>query len=202
MEKGLMSTFEEGKKTFFAPESPEALRRVLDQQKESIRTRESELSRLLPNLAHLFESAGERPVVRFFPGKEGITATREEALTTKDKKVYTIFSYEHLRKIYSEQELDEFSDKRKALNIFSKGIHLHKPYFAKAGLDKLTERGFLAPELLPLTIDISIFDNKTSIRSLEGNLFGVIIESKEIAENMRLIFEFLWKQAEKASEKL
>src|SRR3989344_453122 len=69
MEKGLMSTYEEGKKTYFAPESPEALRRVLDKQKESIRTQEDELKRLLPELSRLFEGAGERPVVRFFEGK-------------------------------------------------------------------------------------------------------------------------------------
>jgi len=200
MRMGLMSTYEENHKTYFAPESPELLKRLLAKQKESIDSKERDLTSLLPDLLRQFESAGERPIVRFFPGKEGVTTSREEALGTKEKKIYTIFSYEHLRKLYSEKELDEYSDRRKELGIHSRGIHLHKPYFQKSGLSNLTERRFLHPKLLPLTIDISIFDNKTALRSLEGTLFGVIIESEQIAANMRMIFEFLWSSAEKPED--
>jgi sugar-specific transcriptional regulator TrmB len=197
MKKGLMSTYEEGKKTYFAPESPELLKRLLLKQREETHIKEKELGLLLPELLRQFEGAGERPVVRFFTGKEGITSTREEVLKSKDKKAYTVFSYEHLRKLYSEQELDEYSDRRKGLGIHSRGIQVHKPYFAKAGLDNLTERRFLSPEVFPFsTIEITVFDDKTSIRSLEGTLFGMIIESTHIAAGMKTIFDFLWERAE------
>jgi sugar-specific transcriptional regulator TrmB len=36
MKMGLMSTYEEDKKTYFAPESPELLKRLLTKQKESV----------------------------------------------------------------------------------------------------------------------------------------------------------------------
>ncbi len=197
MKMGLMSTYEEGKKTYFAPESPELLKRLLLKQKEAVNAKELDLAALLPALLQQFAGAGERPVVRFFLGKEGITATREEVLTTKDKKAYTIFSYEHLRKLYSEQELDEYSDRRRALGILSKGIQVHKAYISKAGIDQLTERRFLAPEKFAFsTIEITVFDNKTSIRSLEGSLFGMIIESAHIAAGMKAIFDFLWERAD------
>ena len=71
MKMGLMSTYEEGKKTYFAPESPELLKRLLLKQKEEMNTKEQELSALLPALLQQFEGAGERPVVRFFSSKEG-----------------------------------------------------------------------------------------------------------------------------------
>src|SRR3989344_9484889 len=64
MEKGLMSTYEQGKKTFFAPESPELLKRFLAKQKENIGAKENDLASFLPDLLRLFEGAGERPVVR------------------------------------------------------------------------------------------------------------------------------------------
>jgi sugar-specific transcriptional regulator TrmB len=102
MKKGLMSTYQEGKKTYFAPESPELLRRLLLKQKDDLTAKERDLTSLLPDLLRQFEGAGERPVVRFFPGKEGITAVREELLKTKDKNTYVLFSYGQLRKIYSE----------------------------------------------------------------------------------------------------
>ncbi len=196
MEKGLMSTFEEGKKTYFAPESPELLRRLLTSQRQTVEAKEQNLAKLLPDLLRQFEGAGERPVVRFFPGKEGVTAVREELLKTKEKKTYVIFSYGQLLKIYSEKELDEYSQRRKQLGIHSKGIYLKEAAFDKADLDALTERRFMPSALLPLTIDISVFDDKTTILSLEGTLFGMLIQSDQIATSLKALFSFLWDRAE------
>ena len=197
MKKGLMSTYQEGKKTYFAPESPELLKRLLAKQKDDLNAKERDLTSLLPDLLRQFEGAGERPLVRFFPGKEGITAVREELLTTNDKKTYVLFSYGQLLNIYSEKELDEYSDRRKALGIHSMGIYLKDEAFDKAGLDALTERRFLSSQLLPMNIDLSIFDDKTTILSLEGTQFGMIIQSTQIAESMKALFGFLWSHAER-----
>ncbi|MEK7554795.1 MAG: helix-turn-helix domain-containing protein [Patescibacteria group bacterium] len=196
MKKGLMSTYEEGKKTFFAPESPELLKRLLSKQKDELNSKEHELANFLPDLLRQFEGAGERPVVRFYPGKEGITTTREEVLKTKDKKSYVIFSYDKLSNIYSKSELENYSMARKALGILSRGIYVNKPHFDKASLDSLTERRFLKSDLLNLSIDISIFDDKTVLRSLEGKLFGVVIQSEQIASNMKMIFNYLWENSQ------
>lgn len=196
MKIGLMSTYEEGKKTFFAPESPELLKRLLSRQKQEIANREKDLASFLPDLIRQFEGAGERPIVRFFPGKEGITAVREEMLKSKEKKIYTLFSYEHLRNIYSEQELDDYSDRRKSLDIYSRAIYMHKEYFSIAGIDNLTERRFIRPEFLALDIHINITDNKTAIYPMQGGLFGTIIESEQITKGIRSIFDFLWLNSE------
>ena len=197
MKKGLMSTYEEGKKTYFAPESPELLKRLLIKQKEDIGSKERELADFLPELLRQFEGAGERPVVRFFPGKEGVATVREEVLTTKEKKTYAVFSPTHLSKIFGEKYLDEYSDRRKALGILAKGIYTHQEYFNRAGLDPLTERRFLQESIFPVTIDVTIFDDKTAIFPLEGNLFGMVIESAHIASSMKVIFNLLWRIAEK-----
>ncbi len=195
MESGLMSTYEEGKKTYFTPESPAALSRLLEKRKESLRTNESLLSSLLPILTQQFEAAGERPVVRFFPGKEGIATVREEVLTTKDKKTYIIFAPEKLSQLYGQEYLDEYTDRRQALGIYSKGIYTYKESFEPSVLNNLTERRSFAPSLLPLTVDIYIFDDKVAILSLEGSLFGLVIQSKEISQSVKAIFDFLWNQA-------
>ena len=197
MKKGLMSTYEEGKKTYFAPESPELLKRLLTKQKDELSSKEHSLTDLLPELLQQFAGAGERPVVRFFPGKEGITLVREEVLTTKEKNTYVIFSPQHMARLFSQAYLDDYSDRRRSLNIHSKGIYTHTTFFEKAGIDSLTERRFIPPTKLPLTIDIYTFDDKTVILSLEGHLFGLVIQSKEIASSMKMIFDFLWEQAQK-----
>ena len=196
MKKGLMSTYEEGKKTYFAPESPELLKRFLSKQKEDIGSKEKDLVSFLPEMLRQFESAGERPVVRFFPGKEGVAAAREEVLSTKEKKIYVVFSPEKLSQVFSQKYLDEYSDRRRDLGVHSKAIYTYKEFYSHAGKDTLTERKYLPPSVLPLTIDMFIFDNKTAIFSLEGNMFGLIVESKQITESMKLIFNFLWERSE------
>ena len=193
MKKGLMSTYQEGKKTYFAPESPELLRRLLSKQKDDLSAKERDLSSLLPDLLRQFEGAGERPVVRFFPGKEGIVAVREEILTTKEKEMYAIFSPKHMAALFSQDYLDDYSHRRMALDIHSMGIYTHTEFFNQAELSPLTERRYLPPDILPLTIDIYSFDDKTVILSLEGALFGLVIQSSQIASSLRMIFGFLWK---------
>ncbi len=195
MKMGLMSTYEEDHKTYFAPESPELLKRLLARQQESLRTKESELTALLPELLRQYESAGERPVVRFFPGKEGIKLAREELLTTKDKSIDAVFSYEHLLNIYTEQELDEYSHKRKGLGIHSRAIYMNKEFFSRAELDSLTERKFIPPQLLSLNIHIHVCDTRTTLFPMEGSLFAIIIDSAQIASGVKAIFNYLWMNA-------
>lgn len=202
MHKGLMSTYVEGKKTYFAPESPELLRRFLAKEREAIGSKEKDLVGFLPELLRQFDSAGERPVVRFFPGKEGIAIVREEVLTTKEKKTFVVFSPENLSKLFSEKYLDEYSDRRTALGIHSKGIYTYKQVFNQAILGPLTERRFLRPDVLPLTVDIYVFDDKTAILSLEGSLFGLVVQSTQIASSMKMIFNFLWEHAEGPKDSL
>ncbi len=203
MKMGLMSTYEEGKKTYFAPESPEALRRVVDGQKERLRTQEGELARLLPDLTRLFESAGERPVVRFFAGKEGIIAMREESLRDlkKGQTLYVMYAYESLFDHYSKEQIIDFSDRRA-----EKGIHLKIIYSRKEGkLSKdnrgpNTDRGYLPSESFSLGTDIFIFGDKVAIMALKGHIFGIILESSAIADSMTRIFNLLWGIADTKEE--
>lgn len=201
MKMGLMSTYEEGKKTYFAPESPELLKRLLAKQREEFASKEKSLADFLPALMQQFESAGERPVVRFFPGKEGIKLVREELLTTKDKKIDAIFSYEHLRTIYTKEELDSYSHKRKELGIRSRAIYINTPHFEIAELDELTERRYIPPTRMTLNIHIHVCDTRTMIFPFEGTLFALVIESEQIASGVKSIFDFLWLSAEGAQNK-
>ncbi len=200
MKMGLMSTYEEGKKTYFAPESPELLKRLLAKQREEVNSKEKSLADFLPALIQQFESAGERPVVRFFPGKEGVLAVREEVLTTKEKETFAIFSPTHLAQIFGDAYLDEYSNRRKSLGIHARGIYTHAEFFSRAGKDPLTERRFLTPDVFPLIIDITVFDNKTAIFPLEGPLFAMVIQSNHIAASMKVIFNLLWGQARGQTE--
>jgi sugar-specific transcriptional regulator TrmB len=201
MDKGLVSTHEEGKKTYFAPESPALLKRLLEGQAEEVRRKERDLTELLPELLRSFESAGERPVVRFFPGKEGIIAAREDMLVAnKEKKSYAIFSYEQLLAVFSKEELVAYTTRRKELGIFSRGIQVQSPHLEEAETSSLTERRYIPPESLMLTINLAIYDDKIGIWSLKGSLFAMIIQSESVASSMKSVFDFLWNHSQTQAE--
>ncbi|MBI1999236.1 MAG: hypothetical protein HYS74_01105 [Parcubacteria group bacterium] len=195
--QGLMSSYEEGKKTYFSPESPENLRRTVERQKQNIDFKQQELNKILPELSHLFEGVGERPRVRFFDGKEGITSLREEIFHAKRGVAYVIYSFDALASIYSEEELIAFAEKRAAKKIPFKLIYTREEgKFGYPVRTPFTERRFMSPERMPLSADIFVFDNRVGVMSLKGKIFGVLIESEEIAESIRSIFNVLWNIAE------
>jgi len=198
MQKGLMSTYEEGKKTYFAPESPELLKRLLLKQQDELSTKERDLSSLLPDLIRQFEGAGERPVVRFFPGKEGIDAMRESFLTLpKETQIRLIYSFDALERLYSEDEMIAYAQKRS-----SRGIKIQALYTRKAGpmlssdIVPHTIRRFIPQEKMPIHSDIYIYNHFVAVMALQKNIFGVIIESEEIAQTLGVFFDLLWQIGE------
>ncbi len=197
MKMGLMSTYEEGKKTYFAPESPELLKRLLLKQKEEMNSKEQELTNILPFLLQQFEGAGERPVVRFFLGKQGIVVLRDEVLMTSKKEIEVISSAGDLEAIFTLAERQEYSKHRAQKGIKTKLLYTRAEGKFEDPPLQLTERAFISPQLLPLATDIVIFDDCVGIMTLKGSLVGVIMKSKEINESFRSIFDFLWAQAEK-----
>lgn len=196
MKIGLMSTYEEGKKTYFAPESPELLRRLLARQKDELASKENGLSDLLPGLLQQFESAGERPVVRFFPGKEGIISLREEVLGVKEKKIYVISPNDEWSKVFTPEEQGRFSDRRAAKQIETKLLYTGESKITDP-LPPFTERGYIEPDKLTLSTEIVIFDDKVGIITLKGTWLGTILTSKAIQESMLSIFNFIWLASEK-----
>lgn len=195
--KGLMSTYEEGKKTYFAPESPDHLKRIFEKKKQEFELKEKELHTLLPGLSQMFAGAGERPVVRFFEGKEGIVTLREETLNTKSKELCVVSSNDDLRKVFSYEEMDSFSERRATKNISMRLLYTKSDGKIDSVKPDRTERAYIKASKLSLATDIVIFDNFVGFMTLRGKLFGVLIQSEEIKKSMHSIFEALWMEAEK-----
>lgn len=191
-EKGLMSTFEQGKKTLFTPESPENLERLLEKQRKDIELKQSFLSKELPILTELFEGAGERPLVRFYQGKEGIKTIRQEMLDLKIKETYVYFAADEMEDLFSDEERDTYTEKRVSLGIKTKIIYTRDKGPFLDNPSKNSERKYLASSQGGLGSDIVVYDNKTAFLSMSGNIFGVVIESERVKKSVLTIFNELW----------
>ena len=193
MGKGLMSSVEKGKKTLYQVEDPKQLLRLLQEQEEDIKKKEQEFKKHLPELETLFDIAEEKPKVRYFEGKEGLIAIREDYFKAKNKEVLGVFALDEEMKIFSTDERKEAYKRRVKKEIKFKLIYTAEE---KSKLKStLTTKRFIPRDKFPLSSSFIIYDNKVGIVSLKGKLVGVIIENKEITNTFRSIFNLAWEGA-------
>lgn len=193
--KGLVSSFEKGKKTIFAAEPPELLSNLFEIEKKRLSENFTDLKKILPELDKLYEIRGERPKVRFFEGKEGIVSIREDVLKTRARSMEEIVPLDVAYKYFPPSKKDHREKVSKQL----KGVNFRVIYTSKKGPIWLKKNGvkesvkFIKPELFPISSEIVLFGNKTIIIATKNKKFGIILEDELITNTIRAVFNLLWK---------
>ena len=193
--KGLVSTQVKGKKQFFIAESPDKLELLIDDELKTIEEKKGELNNFLPELLSLYNTSGERPHVKFFEGKEGVLALLKEFLKTDNTPICGITSLDNIFEVFPEFE-NTYIKKRVQKKIRSRTIYTSQkgPILKESDESSLRESKYIAPDKLPLGVDITILKDKVAIIALKGKISGTLIEHKEIADSFRAIFELVWSK--------
>ncbi|MDO8424901.1 MAG: helix-turn-helix domain-containing protein [bacterium] len=191
-QKGLMTSFERGKKRYFNAEAPDRLLSLLHVQVEELRDREREFSQVLPDLRAMLTSAGERPRVRFFEGPEGVRAMREEIAATDAKDLWVVTQVKLGTHELSTAEHEEHDRK-----LRSKGITLHVLYTGTVAPEEIQQHPTWnfreVPEgTFPFKGEISVFGDKIYGFTYSGKIIGVIIENADLAETLRSTIRLAW----------
>ena len=195
MKSGLMSSFHKGKKQYFVAADPDRLVEVLEQEKTSIDKKEENLKKLLPQLQTINNKQKNRPVVKYYEGKEGLLTMIEEFTKAAQNTVNMAYSVDAINSVFSERERQRARDKR-----IIKGVKTKVIYTFKNGILQNTPDGNrrkIPFDKFPFTCDFAVYDNKVRIASLGNRLVGIVIEDKEIAESFKAILNLAWEAAEK-----
>ncbi|KKW19411.1 MAG: Transcriptional regulator, TrmB [Parcubacteria group bacterium GW2011_GWA2_51_10] len=187
IKKNLISRAPKGKRTFYVAEHPNTLL-------ANLRAQEDRLMSQLPLLESMLNSAGNKPRIRFYEGKEGIKAMYAEVFSTH-QKLLAIGSMQDISKHFSENECAEWfkllSDKGgKIYDLVDDAPATRK--YAKAAYRKGHGPLKYLPKDFKLGTDTIITGNKVALISYSA-LIGVLIENDEIAQTQRQMFEFMWK---------
>lgn len=199
MKMGLMSSFHKGKKQYFIAADPDRLIEILEQEKVTIENRAKGLKKLLPQLQSINNKQKDRPVVKYYEGKEGILAMIEEFTKLATGTVSMAYSVDAVDKVFSKEERTKARSKRIQKKVKTKVIYTYKDGILENTPDG--ERRKVPLEKFPITCDIAVYDNKIRIASLGNRLVGIVIEDKEIAESIRAILDLAWEAAEKYQNK-
>lgn len=192
---GLVSYYHQDTKQNFVAEDPEKILKLAKARAEEIKEASDKLNELIPELKSLQDVGGEKPVTKFYAGKNGIKYILEDILTqlkTSGVKEYYVYSAEGVREDVYEAYPD-FSKKRIKNKIYAKTISLSEG----GGTYGLDERKWLktsnrAAENMTYII---IYTGHCAFiaRDLNNKPVGVIIENRMIYETQKTIFLQLWK---------
>ena len=175
------------KKAFYSAEKPDILLRSLEQKREL-------LEQALPLLQARMTSSKTKPKIRIYEGKHGIEQVYDEIYTFPSACFFGSVKYlspefgeetEKLRKIITSQRIHV----RDLLTIDPKDLAFGFKYASKY------YEARVIPKEFDLFIDGAVYGDQIAILSIKKDLFAVVIESKEVADTFRSLFELAWKMS-------
>lgn len=188
---GLVSQSIEGKKTVYMTEGPEALSRLLQQERQLVEQRQAELKNVAAELKSMERSeTGKAPVVRFYKGREGIAEISAEnrRKARVGSVIYAMSDYDSVTRVFPDV-FQTSPNARLKKKLASKLLYSYSKELPEASLRE-TKR---LPQAAKA--DISIYEDRASLMTYSqdpDNLTGIVIESPEIVGALRQIFELAW----------
>jgi sugar-specific transcriptional regulator TrmB len=194
--KGFVSVSGKEPKQEYAAEPPEKILVYLDQEKEAAAKRLETAKQLVPQLKTL-HNIKSRPKVRFYEGIEGLKEVYEDTLKSKEdlRSLALVDEAENALEGY----FPKYYQRRAEKNIAIRAIFPDSPGARqlKAKDDVEKRQSLIVPgDEYDLKPEINVYDNKVMIASWREKL-GIIIESQEIADAMKMLFELAWKEAKR-----
>jgi sugar-specific transcriptional regulator TrmB len=186
--KGLFSKVAKGQKDYYEAEDPETIFGLY-------KIRQDAFARLLPDLRKLHSKERNAPKVRFYRGTEGLKSMYMESLNAKE----TIVGYGSIDEIWglSKEFINDYMKERIKRKIRVRGIvpsTAESQDFAKLNELQMRELILVPKDRFPLGNEINIYDDKVAIFSFKEQV-GVIIESRDIANTQKVVFEIAWMGA-------
>lgn len=200
--KGMVSSFINNGMRYFSANDPNCLVGYVDRKCQTFNYYKDELLTLIPKFRGIRgEYDFAPPLVSYFEGIEGVKHVMYDALNTENN--YCAFLSLHK---FLEYGLKDFLINYKNFRIMNKKVKLRaivpdtkevRAFFCEnySKSSSMTDVLYVSsPSLIQMFENqINIYNNRVSIIHLEkGEEYGVIIESKEVADMQRAIFELAW----------
>ncbi|MCB9798699.1 hypothetical protein H6758_03160 [Candidatus Nomurabacteria bacterium] len=190
LKRGFISkTFVKGKKVFWV-EDVRKLKFVIDE-------RQQKFEHLFPQLEALHSVLPSKPKFRYYEGENGMKQLHMYALekTIPGDTIYEYLGTVDFKRLFPEEFYDFYPKERTRRKISARIIAPDIPETRDiVQKDKRTLRETrLAPrDQLLFSGDMQLYRNHVALISYKENFMGVVIESKEIYEMQKCVFELLW----------
>jgi len=194
-QKGLVSSYKKGAKTFFSALDPKHLLTYIDREKDEHISRLAKLRKqaeeLLPSLQSHLRRNTTKPSVRFFEGEKGMREAYEDTLNAKTP----IIAYANVQTMHEglPHFFPQYYARRTQAQVAIRAIMPANTLSlerAKKDQQELRQSRFL-PDDATFSPEVNIYNDNTLIASWQEKM-AIIIHSKEFADLQRVLFEQLW----------
>jgi len=178
-------------KTVFFVEDVRNLENAIEQKRIKFES-------LLPELQAMHTVFSNKPSVKYYEGEGGM---REFYLNLLDKtkpgdQMYEFFGTIEFEHIFPQEFAEHYPKERARRKVSMKLIGPDVPYLRKwreKDKESLREMKLVPVENLAFSGNMQIYKNYVSFISYKENFMGVMINSKEMYQMHKSVFELLWK---------
>ena len=195
VKRGLVREVTVGKRTQYEAESPDTLRMVIQDKRNRVEEEARRLETIISELKSIERDLGERPIVQYYEGREAVKQAIDEYVAAEDfssGKDYGIYSYDLLKKIFTDKDIKIIDEKRIKNNIQFKAIYTGVEKVIEG--DKTQALMKIDQDRFPILCDIGIFNDEVRIHTLGKKPYGIFIKNKELATTLKSIIEYVFAQ--------
>ena len=196
VEVGLVSESPAEKKKAYLAEPPEKIPGILEERAAKISLQAKAAEYLVSELKLLSGTESDRPRIRFFEGIDGVKAMYEDSLLSQEaiRSFNSTAALEGFDSAYLHRYYARRAIKNIAIRALVDDTPLSRDYQKED--PKLKRQIMTVPkEKMDIKTEVYIYDNKIGVFSLREK-FGVLIESSDIAESFKKLYDLAWKHAE------
>jgi sugar-specific transcriptional regulator TrmB len=178
--------------TYFTAIDPYFLLTQLKNKHEELEHQIKNLNGTLEKFQQIKNTYFKKPKVVFFEGEKGVKNIMESTLMTKDiiRAYACLDGLTHMLPNY----FPDYYKRRTAKGIKVKAIYPASilSYLHKLNDNKELRESKLIPSEYNFHFDFLIFDSTVAITSIKEN-FGLIINSEDLADAQKKIFDLIWE---------
>jgi sugar-specific transcriptional regulator TrmB len=195
VQKGFALKIPKNKKTLYIAKSPAECIKLFQEKL-------NDAKEMLPELMAIQKKDEEKVNISYYEGIEGIKEIYNDKL--KYAGEYMAFGSEDTVSALGYEWMEQFIQNRVKKNISVRAITPTTQYFKENLFQKNTPElrtiKFIDQEKYPFSIGIDIYGS-SKVSLISGKeVMGTIIESSEVHNTMKMIFELLWKNLSESKE--
>lgn len=192
--RGLISTYEKGKKLFFRAESPDNLKMLLQDEMAELKSKQAKLDAALPRLEAIYNAREDKPSVRFFEGEQALMQLRREVVESKEP-IWEFYSVDEAL-----SEITSIGHEERVLgskHLFGRALFTVKPgfevpFFDPEGIEVRT----LPYDEFPFSGDLAVVGDRVYVMSMKSIGMVIVIDNSEIADIIKTLYEAAWSCAQ------
>lgn len=190
VKKGLVSIVPRSQKALYTAESPEKIISDLSKKQELVK-------RFLPNMLALYNAKKNKPQVMLFEGKEGVGQVYNKIFNSAE-----ILFFSTIRDVFAmfpdmpKTLMERVETKKTRIRELLTQTPADLEYVTWVKQGEYYQSRFAQKNSPEFLTDSAIFGESVAFFSFKPQVFAVQIDSREISQSLKVLFNLAWLSAE------